>query len=304
MARTARTHSDSGVYHAILRGVNKQQIFECTEDYQRFLNILRTLTVREQDESGHRSKPNCVVYAYCLMGNHVHLLIKESSETLAQIMKRISSSYVYYYNHKYGRIGHLFQERFKSQPVGDWDYFLTLLRYIHQNPLKPHLVTSLREYKWSSWLEYIGQEKNAFCAINVVLSRISLEELSNLIAEPLAEKEEEGLLDIEETPVKTCYSDEEIWHVLTNLCGMTTAAEFQQLPRPQQKHYLWEAHAKGIGPRALSRLTGVPYSIVQRATSAENEKRLLSGMVCESTLEDEDWYSYCSPDEFEPYPEY
>ena len=150
MARTARTHSDSGVYHAILRGVNKQQIFECTEDYQRFLNILRTLTVQEQDESGYRSKPNCVVYAYCLMGNHVHLLIKESSETLAQIMKRISSSYVYYYNHKYGRIGHLFQERFKSQPVGDWNYFLTLLRYIHQNPLKPHLVTSLREYK-SVW---------------------------------------------------------------------------------------------------------------------------------------------------------
>ena len=218
---------------------------------------MRTLTVQEQDESGHRSKHNCVVYAYCLMGNHVHLLIKESSETLAQIMKR-----------------------------------------------NPYLVTSLREYRWSSWLEYIGQEKNAFCATNVVLSRISLEELSNLIAEPLAEKEEEGLLDIEEAPVKTYYSDEEIWHVLTNLCGMTTAAEFQQLPRPQQKHYLWEAHEKGIGPRALSRLTGVPYSIVQRATSAENEKRLQSGMVCESTLEDEDWYSYCSPDEFEPYPEY
>ena len=213
MARTARKHSDSGVYHVILRGVNKQQIY-----------------------------------------------------------------------HKYGRIGHLFQERFKSQPVGDWGYF--------------------REYKWSSWLEYIGQEKNAFCATNVVLSRISLEELSNLIAEPLAEKEEDGLLDIEVAPVKTYYSDEEIWHVLTNLCGMTTAAEFQQLPRPQQKHYLWESHEKGIGPRALSRLTGVPYSIVQRATSAENAKRLQSGMVCESTLEDEDLYSYCSPDDFEPYPEY
>ena len=83
----------------------------------------------------------------------------------------------------------------------------------------------------------------------------------------------------------------------------TTSAEFQQLSRPQQKHYLWEAHEKGIGPRALFRLTGVPYSIVQRATSAENEKRLQSGMVCESSPEDEEWYSYCSPDEFEPYPE-
>ena len=109
MPRQGRIQSGTGVYHAILRGVNKQQIFECAEDYQRFLNILRAQTLQEQDEAGHRSKPHCVIYAYCQMGNHVHLLIKESGETLAQIMKRISSSYVYYYNHKYGRIGHLFQ---------------------------------------------------------------------------------------------------------------------------------------------------------------------------------------------------
>ena len=85
MARTARKHSDTGVCHAaILRGVNKQQFFfECTEDYQRFLNILRAQTLQEQDEAGHRSKPHCVIYAYCQMGNHVHLLIKESGETLA-----------------------------------------------------------------------------------------------------------------------------------------------------------------------------------------------------------------------------
>ena len=99
-----------------------------------------------------------------------------------------------------------------SQSVGDWDYFLTLLRF-----------------RWSSWLEYIGQEKNAFCATNVVLRRISLEELSTLIEEPLTENEEEGLLDIEETPFQTYFSDEEIWHVLSNLCGKTTSAEFQQL---------------------------------------------------------------------------
>ena len=75
MARTARKHSDSGVYHVILRGVNKQQIFECTEDYQRFLNILRTLTVQEQDESVHRSKPNCVVYGDPRSNHEAHILI-------------------------------------------------------------------------------------------------------------------------------------------------------------------------------------------------------------------------------------
>lgn len=89
MARTARKHSDTGVCRAILRGVNKQQIFECTEDCQRFLNILRAQILQEQDEAGHRSKPHGVIYVYCQMGNHVHLLIKESGETLAQIMKRM-----------------------------------------------------------------------------------------------------------------------------------------------------------------------------------------------------------------------
>ena len=84
----------------------------------------------------------------------------------------------------------------------------------------------------------------------------------------------------------------------------TNGAAGLNILEKKRKQYLWEAHEKGIGPRALSRLTGVAYSIVQRATSAENEKRLQSGMVCESTLEDEDWFSYCSPDEFDPYPEY
>lgn len=236
------------------------------------------------------------------MGNHVHLLIKESSETLAQIMKRISSTYVYYYNHKYGRIGHLFQERFKSQPVGDWDYFLTLLRYIHQNPLKPHLVTSFREYRWSSWLEYIGQEKNALCATNVVLSRISLEELSNLIAEPLAERRRtywyrrNTCQDILLWWRNMACTHKSVWH--NHSCWVsaiaTTAAEALSLGSPWKRNW-----ASRIVP---------PYrrTIFHRAKGNKCRKweNTPVGNGCESTLEDEDWYSYCSPDEFEPYPEY
>ena len=71
MARTTRIHSDTGVYHVILREDNKQQIFECTEDNQRFLNILRAQTLHEQYETGHSSKPHFALNAYCLMGNHV-----------------------------------------------------------------------------------------------------------------------------------------------------------------------------------------------------------------------------------------
>ena len=74
---------------------------------------------------------------------------------LGQI-ENIKRQSLYYYNHKYDRVGHLFQERFKSQPVNDFSYFITLLRYIHQNPLKAMLVDSINEYEWSSWQEYNG----------------------------------------------------------------------------------------------------------------------------------------------------
>jgi len=80
------------------------------------------------------------------MGNHIHLLLKEGKESLATSMKRISTSYVYYYNWQYDRKGHLFQDRYKSEPVEDDAYFLTVLRYIHQNPLKAGLSDDISSY--------------------------------------------------------------------------------------------------------------------------------------------------------------
>lgn len=99
MPRQARTKSATNIYDAILRGVHKQQVFEDNEDYIRFLNVLRRQTQPDVDAQGQIFQPRCYVYAYCLMGNHVHLLLKEESETIGDIMKRIASSYVYYYNH-------------------------------------------------------------------------------------------------------------------------------------------------------------------------------------------------------------
>lgn len=339
MARQARDRSQLKVYHAILRGVNKQQIFECTEDYEHFIRILqrqcglpvetRPSKIKKGNsylaclENGSEDMPfeleseeapsrHCYLYAWCLMGNHVHLLLKESDEEIGEVMKRISSSYVYYYNHKYDRVGHLFQERFKSQPVEDWEYFVTLLRYIHQNPLKPHLVNDLKDYRWSSWNEYLGTADVIFTSVEPVLSRISLTELNDLIVNPLSEVEEEGLIDVEVRPHKSGYSDDDVWQLLKKYSGTSNASEFQRLPRPLQKHYLYMLHEEGIGPRILSRLTGVTYSVVQKATSASNEKFIQeqylklhsSSMVCDSNEDDDEWMSYFSPDEFERYPEY
>lgn len=331
MARQARDRSDLKVYHAILRGVNKQQIFECTEDYEHFVRILQRqcgLPVETRPSRVHSNntiidsddeKPpyilkeiettperHCYLYAWCLMGNHVHLLIKESDEPIGDVMKRISSSYVYYYNHKYDRVGHLFQERFKSQPVEDWQYFLTLLRYIHQNPLKPQLVRNLNDYPWSSWIEYTGNHPLPFSSTQAVLSRIPLNELTTLVNEFLTDDEEQDILDVEGRNQHSVTTDSEIWNLIQVLCGATNATEFQALPRPQQKHYLSLLHEHGAGPRTLSRLTGVPYSIVQRATSIAKEQKhnTRANMACESTPEDALWQTYCDEDDFLSYPDY
>ena len=304
MSRTARERTSTNVYHAVMRGVNKQQIFECSEDYRRFISILRQQTIGEPETILNPQPAHCVVYAYCLMGNHVHLLIQEKGETIGETMKRISSSYVYYYNHKYGRIGHLFQERFKSQPVDEWSYFVTLLRYIHQNLLKARLVNDIAAYPWSSWSEYQGTETSPMCSTQVVLKRISLSGLTELVCAPLTVEDEENLLDVEHTPVKTYWSDEEAWQVLLELSGTSTLSEFQKLPRPFQKHCLWEAHECGVGPRTLSRLTGVAYSIVQRATSKANEVESRSNIISEPSLADEEYYTYIDAGSFEQYPDY
>ena len=84
MPRQARTTSVTNVYHAILRGVNKQQVFEDDEDYIRFLNVLCRQTQPDVIAQGQIFQPRCYVYAYCLMGNHVHLLLKEGSSQVSQ----------------------------------------------------------------------------------------------------------------------------------------------------------------------------------------------------------------------------
>ena len=112
----------------MLRGINRQQIFESEEDNMHMLYVLSNLHLQYSPDGKPLASPTCVIYAYCLMGNHIHLLIQEKAWTIGEIIKSLASSYVYYFNRQKQRIGHLFQDRFKSEPVNDMAYFVTLLR--------------------------------------------------------------------------------------------------------------------------------------------------------------------------------
>ena len=124
-----RAQSQTGIYHVMLRGINRQDIFDEPEDYSAFIRALSSIQYRLED--GLVTKVcTCHIYAYCLMPNHVHLLLCEKNWKVGEVIKSIAASYVLYYNKKYGRTGHLFQDRFKSEPCNDASYFITLFRYI------------------------------------------------------------------------------------------------------------------------------------------------------------------------------
>ena len=133
MPRSARKESGFGIYHVMMRGINRQAIFDDDEDCRRFMDILADLPFQHDEDGNLLPIRTCVIYAWCLMTNHFHLLVMEKDWKIAEVIKSLASSYVFYYNKKNERIGHLFQERFKSEPCNDMEYFTTLLRYIHQN---------------------------------------------------------------------------------------------------------------------------------------------------------------------------
>jgi REP element-mobilizing transposase RayT len=165
MPRRQRLKSESGYYHIMLRGNERKNIFQDEDDK---LQFLETLSKKKEDS-------NFFLHAFCLMDNHVHLMLSEEVEDIAKIMKRITVSYVHYFNNKYKRVGHLFQDRFRSEVVEDNSYIIALARYIHQNPVKSGIVRSADEYKWSSYDSYLNENNYfaKFIATEIVLGIFS-----------------------------------------------------------------------------------------------------------------------------------
>ena len=244
MPRQARQRSESGIYHIMLRGINRQQIFEDEEDHEHFLETLKN----------YKDECDYTVYAYCLMGNHIHLLMKEGKEALSVVFKRIAGSYVYWYNWKYHRCGHLFQDRYKSEPVEDDGYFLTVLRYIHQNPVKAKMCKKAENYPYSSMGAYMTF--SALVDTEFALSMISREQFIEYHAEVNKDK----CMDIEEHFRLT---DDEAKALIRKIAKCKSASEFQELDTKTRNACIYKLHSRGLSIRQISRLTGISKKIVE-----------------------------------------
>lgn len=144
MARHARAPSPTGIFHVMVRGINRMDIFLNDEDRYKYYDILIEV----------KKKYNYALYSYCFMDNHVHLLLHEKDSPLSDIMKSIGIRYSMYFNKKTGRIGSLVQNRYRSEPIISEEYFLTCARYIHNNPVKAGIATKPENYRWSSYRSY------------------------------------------------------------------------------------------------------------------------------------------------------
>lgn len=248
MPRKARKKSESGVYHVMLRGINQQQIFEDNEDREKFIQVLTDCKAISKYK----------MFAYCLMGNHVHLLLKVEAEDLEQIFKRIGGRYVYWYNVKYQRTGHLFQDRFKSEPVETDKYFLAAIRYIHQNPIKAGLSHGL-DYAWSSYHEYQKPLPKQLTDVETAYEIMSAVEFIAFNQQ----KSSDRLIEVDEKKPNRM-TDSQAKQLIEKLSKCKNINEFQKLDIEKRNLMIIKFKESGMSIRQISRLTGVPFGIVRK----------------------------------------
>ena len=148
MPRSRRKRSGTDTYHVVSRGNNKIAILPGEKEKGRYYGLMKEKAKKYEVE----------IYAYCIMSNHVHILLKTEFINLPQFMKELNLEYAVYYNCKFGGTGHVFEARYYSGCVETEAYLLSCIRYIHNNPVKAHAVKKFSDYPYSSAKEYFAEE--------------------------------------------------------------------------------------------------------------------------------------------------
>ena len=246
MPRTPRESSSTGIHHVILRGINRGPIFMDERDRNTFLDALREY----KEECGFE------LYAYCLMPNHVHLLLREGERaSLEDIFKRLGTKYALWFNKRHERVGHLFQDRFRSEPVTDDRYFMTVLRYIHLNPVEAGMSTSPEDYPYSSFRSYLG--RNQMVDTDFPLSLFDGD--VGRFVRFHGEKNDARCLELRER-----LTDEQAGRLLFASCGCDDLDGFHDSSWKKQRLGIRALLSAGVEVARIARLSGVSYWRVRR----------------------------------------
>lgn len=162
MARKPRVEFPGALYHVIVRGNNRERVFFLQAEKEKYLDLLRI----------YKKKYGFKLYAYVVLDNHAHLLIEMTGTPLSKIMQGVQQVYTMYYNEKYDRVGHVFQQRYKAGICQKESYLFTLIRYIHKNPMRAGAAEGL-DYEWSSHRHYLVPGKDRLVDVNFVLRQFA-----------------------------------------------------------------------------------------------------------------------------------
>lgn len=245
MPRVPRRLGASGYMHVIVRGIGRQILFDERQDYLFFLSRLR----RFCEETGVR------LCAYCLMDNHVHLLLKDPENRAALLMKKLGVSYSYYFNKKHDRSGHLFQDRYLSEAIDTDAYFLTVLRYILNNPRKAGICAT-PEYEWNSYTAY--GDPDSF--VDTSLARELLGDRESYAAF-IAQTNDDKCLEFE----RSARNDEWAATVLRECLGVESGLALQAFDRKARNDALRKLKERGLTVRQIERLTGLNRGVIQKS---------------------------------------
>ena len=265
MPRTMRKRSRTGLYHVMAKGNAGQDIFNHDRDRRKFLEVL--------SEVKSNSEATIKIYAYCLMGNHFHLLLQDESDTMGDFMRIVMAQYALWRNKRYEISGHVFQDRYKSEPVEDDRYFFTVFRYILQNPVKAGIAESPFSYPWNSWDAYAGkmEKVDGLTDTEYILSflerkkqpkkeGISLERLKQFIGKA----NHDTCLDVDYIP--WALTDEQLLELIHRNHPDIDCRTLHELPKTERDQHLHTLKGlEQVKTAQLARITGLGEHVIRRA---------------------------------------
>ncbi|TFE04010.1 transposase [Jeotgalibacillus salarius] len=257
MPRESRKISQSGIYHVHSKGSNYQMIFYDDHDRNKFLMKLHSVKQVTEFE----------LYGWCLMDNHFHLIIKVKEVPISRIMQKLNGSYAIYFNAKYQAIGSLYYDRFKSHEVENLQYLFTLIRYVHHNPVRAHMVQTPSAWHWSSCRDYYGYSTPHSHLLN-----------HHKILQTFSSNPEQAIYrftTFNESPAdkprhlltkKPVFTDQEAIKEIQNHIIDPPIHVIKYLPPTERKIVIRHLKTiKGISLRQLARILGTSLGVVRRA---------------------------------------
>lgn len=251
MSRKPRQKSQIGLYHITMRGNGKQLLFEDDADRRRLLPLVRSSL----------SRFNVKLIAWCLMGNHVHLVASDPDDNVSESMHLVMSCYATWYNRRHGHVGHVFQDRFSSTPISSEEHLLDAIRYVHFNPQKAG-ICPYGEYRWSSHLDYAERDP-AIATVDLAFVRLAFSRACDyrafmdasdvVVVRPSAG----GRIDEDEAL--------DVGISLIRSFGLSELSDVKALDKAKRNEILAAMRSAGLSIRQIQRLTGVGEWSIRKA---------------------------------------